>query len=268
MRTFSVKSDISVCEYLFCKYPFHFEDDELNIFAFHYPESKYPLLSLTDMSDFVESPLEDIKSIFEEAIQSEIEGRVPLALQQYNYGMKCLYDIISGGDQLQMPRIEQVELCKSLKQYSDHCVELKMYLASKKNEQDTDEQFAAARDKKSGDDHTETPAEIKRSQRIASQKTNLTEKISDIIGNEEALSIVKRGVKQFLDPIDDCPPPKGIILWGPPGCGKTMMARACAAEAKDYLPIFELTSDLIQSSWSGNTIKRAKQYFEMLREVG
>lgn len=62
-------------------------------------------------------------------------------------------------------------------------------------------------------------------------------KWSDIGGEEE----LKLNLKQVLDwPLNNpesfkklgFPPPKGVLLFGPPGCSKTMIAKAVATESK------------------------------------
>lgn len=56
------------------------------------------------------------------------------------------------------------------------------------------------------------------------------------------------------------PPPRGILLHGPPGCGKTMVCRAWAAQLK--LPVVEILGPSIVSSMSGDSEKGIRERFE------
>ena len=46
-------------------------------------------------------------------------------------------------------------------------------------------------------------------------------------------------------------PPRGVLLWGPPGCGKTCLARAAAAEAE--CPLFVLNGPDVVSEFCGES---------------
>lgn len=57
---------------------------------------------------------------------------------------------------------------------------------------------------------------------------------------------------------------EGILLYGPPGCGKTMMAKAAAKEcAADFISV--KTSSIV-SKWVGASEKNIKQVFETARQ--
>lgn len=60
-------------------------------------------------------------------------------------------------------------------------------------------------------------------------------------------------------------PPRGVLLHGPPGCGKSMLARACAAELG--VPFIELLGPSIVSSMSGESEKQVREVFEEARRI-
>jgi ribosome biogenesis ATPase len=61
------------------------------------------------------------------------------------------------------------------------------------------------------------------------------------------------------------PIPRGILLHGPPGCGKTMICRAFAAELG--VPFVEILGPSVVSGMSGESEKQIREHFERAKEV-
>jgi len=59
-------------------------------------------------------------------------------------------------------------------------------------------------------------------------------------------------------------PPKGVLLWGPPGTGKTMLARACAAKTKSCF--LKLAAPQLVQMFIGDGAKLVRDAFALARE--
>ncbi len=55
-------------------------------------------------------------------------------------------------------------------------------------------------------------------------------------------------------------PPKGVLLYGPPGCGKTLLAKAVANESGANF--ISISGPEIMSKWYGESEKRVREIFE------
>lgn len=60
-------------------------------------------------------------------------------------------------------------------------------------------------------------------------------------------------------------PPRGVLLHGPPGCGKTMIANAFAAELA--VPFIAISAPSIVSGMSGESEKALREYFEEAKKI-
>ena len=89
----------------------------------------------------------------------------------------------------------------------------------------------------------------------------------DIAGLKNAKEALKMGViaplmmKDFFTKIRK--PPKGILLYGPAGTGKTMLAKAIATTGKTSF--FIVNPSTLASKWKGESEKLVRLLFEMAR---
>lgn len=60
-------------------------------------------------------------------------------------------------------------------------------------------------------------------------------------------------------------PPRGILLYGPPGCGKTMLARAVASESGANF--ISIKGPQIYSKWVGESEKQIRDIFRRAKQV-
>jgi transitional endoplasmic reticulum ATPase len=91
-----------------------------------------------------------------------------------------------------------------------------------------------------------------------------TTRWNDIGGLDDVKSKLKESVEwPIKNPIIfkrvGITPPKGILLYGPPGCGKTMLARAVATESEANF--ISIKGPEIFSKWIGESEKAVREIF-------
>lgn len=97
--------------------------------------------------------------------------------------------------------------------------------------------------------------------------SNLGVRWSDVVGLESAKMILMESLvysKEFIDFFGNAFPPwRGMLLYGPPGNGKTMLAKAVANECKTTF--FNISSSSVVSKWRGDSEKLVKVLFELAK---
>jgi len=92
---------------------------------------------------------------------------------------------------------------------------------------------------------------------------------ADVAGAEEAVTELREVVDYLRDPqryqAMGAMPPKGVLLFGPPGCGKTLLARAVAGEAR--VPFFAISGAEFVESLVGVGAARVRDLFRQARRL-
>src|SRR5271169_2271895 len=100
---------------------------------------------------------------------------------------------------------------------------------------------------------------------VIKEKPNV--KWDDVIGLDDAKRAIRESIVFPFERPDLFPLgwPRGILLYGPPGCGKTMLAAATAAEINGYFISIDAAS--IMSKWLGEAEKNVAKLFNEARKL-
>src|SRR6187200_2651180 len=90
---------------------------------------------------------------------------------------------------------------------------------------------------------------------------------NEVIGLEDAKRILRESIVYPTKRPDLFPLgwPRGILLFGPPGCGKTLLAAAAAAEIHGYFINIDAAS--MMSKWLGEAEKNISKLFTFARAL-
>jgi len=100
---------------------------------------------------------------------------------------------------------------------------------------------------------------------VLKEKPNV--KWEEVVGLEDAKRALKESIIFPVQRPDLFPLgwPRGILLYGPPGCGKTMLAAAAASEIEsDFITVDAAT---IMSKWLGEAEKNVARLFDSARKM-
>src|SRR5215217_4835253 len=90
---------------------------------------------------------------------------------------------------------------------------------------------------------------------------------NEVIGLEDAKRAIRESIVYPTKRSDLFPLgwPRGILLYGPPGCGKTLLAAAAAAEIDGYF--INVDAAAMMSKWLGEAEKNVSKLFVMARKL-
>ncbi len=114
----------------------------------------------------------------------------------------------------------------------------------------------------------EKPAEAKKASYedlIVKEKPNV--KWEEVVGLETAKKAIKEAIVYPVQRPDLFPLgwPRGILLFGPPGCGKTLLAAAVATEIDAVF--FSVDAASVMSKWLGEAEQNVARLFESARRT-
>lgn len=129
--------------------------------------------------------------------------------------------------------------------------------------------FRGASSMRGGDNSSGNPFGFGKSKAKSFNTNNPSVKLKDVIGQEEAKEDVMELVEYLKNPKKfseiGAKAPKGTLLIGPPGCGKTLMARAIAGEAG--VPFYSTSGSEFVEMFVGVGASRVRDMFSQAKKT-
>uniref|UniRef100_A0A8C4S1Y6 vesicle-fusing ATPase n=1 Tax=Erpetoichthys calabaricus TaxID=27687 RepID=A0A8C4S1Y6_ERPCA len=205
------------------------------------------------------------------AAQEDKAGNYEEALRLYQHAVQYFLHVVKYEAQGDKAKQSIRSKCT---EYLDRAEKLKEYLKKKEKAPPSKpvKESSSHPDDKGTDSDEEIDPEKKKFQNqlqgaIVMEKPNV--KWSDVAGLEGAKEALKEAV---ILPIKfphlftgKRTPWRGILLFGPPGTGKSYLAKAVATEANNST-FFSISSSDLVSKWLGESEKLVKNLFQLARE--
>ncbi|XP_002159815.2 vacuolar protein sorting-associated protein 4B isoform X1 [Hydra vulgaris] len=203
------------------------------------------------------------------ATEEDKNGNYAESLRLYEHGVEYFLHAIKY--EAQSDKSKESIRAKCI-QYLDRAEKLKKFLAEQNGDKKKPVKDGGSSNKKNNSDSDDESSESKKFKdqlggAIVAEKPNI--KWSDVAGLEAAKEALKEAV---ILPIKfphlftgKRTPWKGILLFGPPGTGKSYLAKAVATEANNST-FFSISSSDLVSKWLGESEKLVKSLFQLARE--
>lgn len=220
-----------------------------------------------------------------EAIRLDSEGSRGMAIQSYQRAIEALVKLVQVYPEYKLNRIYM----ERASTYQNRIKALQMTL------DDTDGMSEGKSDLASGEvvnppprqkrnsvharvQNTDEPSDVQNDIHKASETSKvdfdgllLKEKPEvswdEVVGLEDAKRAIRESIVYPTKRPDLFPLgwPRGMLLYGPPGCGKTLLAAAAAAEIEGYFINVDASS--MMSKWLGEAEKNVSKLFVMARKL-
>ncbi|KAL6941982.1 Ribosome biogenesis ATPase rix7 [Hanseniaspora vineae] len=135
-----------------------------------------------------------------------------------------------------------------------------------KTEESAEPQAVANKKKRSKDGHSG----VSKSKKSKTDRTPPTSNLSSLGGMDDVIAQLMELIGlPILHPeiylATGVEPPRGVLLHGPPGCGKTSIANALAGELQ--VPFISLSAPSVVSGMSGESEKKIRDIFEEAKNL-
>src|SRR3989442_3382695 len=206
-----------------------------------------------------------------EAIRLDSQGSRGMAIQSYQRAIESLVKLVQVYPEYKLnkiyieragayqSRIEALRMSHKL----DECSLTKPDEPTKENRTINSNQYA----KGAGRTNTQAAEPSDGALDDLVMKDKPTVHWHEVIGQEDAKRAIRESIVYPTKRADLFPLgwPRGILLYGPPGCGKTLLAAAAAAEIDGYFINVDAAS--MMSKWLGEAEKNIAKLFKMARSL-
>src|SRR5215469_13359742 len=203
-----------------------------------------------------------------EAIRLDSQGSRGMAIQSYQRAIESLVKLVQVYPEYKLNKI-YIERAGA---YQNRIETLRMSKLDENSpirpkETTTESREAKIKKDARGDGSTNAAEPLEGALDDLVMKEKPTVRWHEVIGQDDAKRAIRESIVYPTKRADLFPLgwPRGILLYGPPGCGKTLIAAAAAAEIDGYFINVDAAS--MMSKWLGEAEKNVSKLFAMARKL-
>jgi len=199
-----------------------------------------------------------------EALAADVSDNYGEAVEKYALAIEHFMHVLKWEKNEKTKQTVREKVCG----YMKRAEQLKAFIKEEEEKKKNPPKKAAGAHGEDGEDEDTAKLRAALQQVVVTEKPNVG--WDDVAGLENAKGALQEAVilplkMPFLFK-GKRKPWKGILLFGPPGTGKSYLAKAVATEASNSTFMAVSSSDLI-SKWQGQSERLVKELFKMAREA-